>query len=272
MDSFRISRIGLSFLFFAIVAFAVPPYLWYATYSINNYDCYSNTCRGVYYWPNLYTCLLDAAGFDLAVVGHDMPSTNKRYRINCPNEQVTANSWIGDGATTNWNDFVFFAGHGWGFGPIFTEGTVVDPRTDLRFGSGRYLKWVQAAACEWFVHPNWACGVSEVNRWTNSFVGVHAVMGHRAYTYDHPWSDEMSDAFFDNWVGDGESLYWSWRTAQIDWVYHGGYNPGLQPATMGHNSNYLYETWANAGDEQASSSTKQLVWGWATIGNPEYGP
>jgi hypothetical protein len=272
MNSFRISRIVLSCLFFAIVAFAVPPYLWYGTYSINNYNCNSNTCKGVCGLPNLGTCLFDAAGFHNAVVGHDMPSTNKWYQYNRENGGVTASRWVGEYPEIINIDFLFYAGHGWGFGPFFTGGTVVDPRTDLRFGNGVYLKWVQAAACEWFCHPRYACNVGEVARWTNSFVGVHAVMAHRAATYDHPWSDEMSDAFFDRWVVNGESLYWSWRTAQIDWVYHDGYNNGLQPATIGHNSNYFYETWANAGDEQASDASKHLLLGWATIGDPDYSP
>lgn len=271
MNSFRISQSGLFCLFFAFVAFAVPPFLWYGTYSINNYSCMSyGTCQGNLGWPSLGTCLTDAEGFNNAVVGHDMPGTYKWYQYNRENGEATSNRWVGDYPEIMDNDFLFYAGHGWGFGPCLTGCTVVDPRTDLRFGNSGYLKWVQVAACEWFVHPNYACNVSEINRWSNSFTGVHAVMAHRAVTYDHPWSAEMSDAFFDRWVVNGESLYWSWRCSQIDWVYHNGYTSGLQPATMGHNNDYSYETWANAGDWRAPVESKQLALGWATVGNPEY--
>ena len=97
---------------------------------------------------------------------------------------------------------------------------------------------------------------------------VHTVQGHRAVTYDHAYSNEMSDEFWDRWVDNGESIYWSWREGQINWVYTHAGNPGLQPATAGQSSSYANETWSDATDDQAANGMNWL--GWATVGTPQY--
>jgi hypothetical protein len=271
MNSGRRLTLGAGILFFATAAFSTPPYFWYSTYSINDYGCYGGEYCLYQYWSSLTNCVADANGFYYAVAAHSAYLNNPSYQYDRRNADVTADRWSGPYAEINYNDFGFFAGHGSGFGPVFTGCTMVDPRYTFSLGSGAYLKWLQAASCEWFCHPDYACGVSEFTRWSSSFNGVHAVMAHRALTYDDQYSYEMSGEFLDRWVVNGESLFNSWKWAQIDWVYYNnGPIPGLQPAEMAHNSAYLSETWANAGDEQAPPASKQMALSWGTVGYPQY--
>ncbi len=260
--------------FFAFTAFAIPPYMWWSTYSVQTYNgnvCHE--CGGDWPYVPLKTPNLEAQGFYNAMTNYSSYMNNQSKQYMRTEADVTGARWTGANAEINYNDFIFYAGHGWAFGPVFLNCVEFDPRSDIRFGGNHYLKWVQAATCEWFVAPEYGCDVSEVDRWSNSFTGVHAVMGHRAITYDTPYPNEESDGFFSRWIVSGQTLYESWVSAQIDWVYHNGDWPvmahGLQPAVMGHHFGYNDELWANAGDAQASG-TKTCDLSWRTVGRPEY--
>jgi hypothetical protein len=248
-------------------SFAVPPNMWYATYSINNYTANGN---GGGMWGNLGTCHADADGFNAAVVAHNPPG--RAYHYNRRDAAVTAARWNGANAEININDFIFFAGHGWDIGPYFGSNTgyPISSITNIRFGGpgGGFLKWVQAAACDWFMPQAVAnTGLNEFARWNASFQGVHSVMAHRAVTYDHAFSNQMSSAFWTRWKTNGETIYSAWVNAQIDWVYTQAGNVGLEPAVM-YETGMNNETWASATNAFATVGTKNLTW--TTVGNPQY--
>jgi hypothetical protein len=166
-------------LTFALCALAVPPYFWYSTHTIEIYgpeETYPNgrcwtygTCEGDIFWGDLFCSHDLAAKFEEAVIGHGGSINGEWYVYGWQDDEVTTARWIGTEAEINYNDFLFYAAHGWGFGPSFSDGcAVLDPRTDIRFGSGHYLKWVMACSCLWFCHKNHACQVSEFDRWNSS--------------------------------------------------------------------------------------------------------
>ena len=267
----RIKVIVFFFLLLSVNLFSVPPYMWYSTYSVENYGATGHWWDG-FYFGNLGTCHEDAHGFHLAVSGHHEPGVHYNFRYDREDAACLASLWKGPSAEVNYNDFIFYAGHGWGKGPVFggNSNYRITNWDDIRFGQYGFLKWVQGAACEWFVASSYTAGFgrTEFQRWSPCFKGVHAVQGHRAVTYDHSYSNQMSDEFWDRWVDNGDTIYYAWRQAQINWVYNHGPAPGLQPATMAHNSTYLYETWANAGDAKAPDGANILSW--ATVGTPQY--
>lgn len=156
--------------------FAIPPYLWYSTHSIENYSGNGNNCNGNW-WPNLGTCHEDADGFSYAVSGHNV--FNDYYRYNRRDADCTAARWSGSSAENNDADFLFYAGHGWGNGPFLgcNAAYPITSWTDIRFGGGIYLKWVQAAACEWFVDETVdpaGSGKNEFARWSDCFNGAYS--------------------------------------------------------------------------------------------------
>lgn len=253
----------LSIIFISVMAFnsyATPSFMWYATHSVENYV--GNGCSG----SNLGTCHEDADGFSAAVNGHTI--SNKWYRYNRRDTACTAARWVGTGAETNYVDFLFYAGHGDGSGPFLgcSSTYTLDSWNDLRFGASGYLKWVQAAACLWFVDS--AFGMTKWQRWDAAFTGVHVVMGHKALTYDHSYSNQMSDNFWDLWVDSGWGVTSAWLEAQIRWVYTEAGNPGLLPAGMAPNSTYGTETWAAATDVKAPNGAGILYS--RTAGTPQY--
>ena len=103
---------------------------------------------------------------------------------------------------------------------------------------------------------------------TKSGKAHHAVAGHRADTFDHEYSDEMSESFWDNWIGEEKSYYVSWKDAQIYWIFDQAGVPGLEPACMAKNSDYANETWEEATDNAAPDGAQYLTW--YTVGNPVY--
>lgn len=248
------------------VAQAVPPYMWYATHSIENYS--GNGCD---YGLNLQRTHEEADGFNAAIQGRSLP--NAWYRYNRRNEECTAERWTGEYAEINMVDFLFFSGHGCGTGPYLG----CDPAyeltnwTDIRFGGNGYLKWVQGSACSWFiaaVADKCESGKEPFERWANCFAGVHAIMGHRAVTYEYINEVQISAEFWERWVDTGNSVYTAWREAQAHWVYEEAGYPGLQPATAAPSFTYISELWADAGDAPAPSGIGYL--GWTTFGTPEY--
>lgn len=249
-----------------IAVYAVPPYMWYATHSIEYY--YGNGCSPLL---NLDTSHDDADGFHNAIVAKGISNSWRRY--NRRDAECTATRWSGTSAENNSVDFLFYSGHGCGTGPYLgcSSAYTITNWSDIRFGGTGYLKWVQATACGWFVPEaldQCNSGRDEYERWGNCFNGVHTVQGHRAVTYEYVQSDSMSREFWDRWVSQNNTIYYAWRQAQIHWVYEVGGNPGLQPATAAHSSSYAYELWSNAGDTPAPNGMGWL--GWTTVGTPEY--
>ncbi|MBN1309625.1 MAG: hypothetical protein JXA18_17020 [Chitinispirillaceae bacterium] len=250
----------------AASVYGVPPYLWYATHSIEYY--YGNGCS---VYLNLDSPHDEADGFHNAVVAKGIGNSWRRY--NRRDTECTAARWTGTSAETNGVDFLFYAGHGCGTGPYLGCNSTYEITnwSDIRFGGNGYLKWVQAAACEWFVAEALdQCDSErdEYERWEDCFAGVHTVQGHRAVTYEYVQPDSMSREFWDRWVSQNNTIYYAWRQAQVHWVYEVGGNPGLQPATAAYNDTYAYELWSNADDDLAPSGMGWL--GWATVGTPEY--
>lgn len=259
-----LKKLILSLLLIFSVSFIItaePPYMWYSTYSVENYV--GNGCSG----GNLGTCHEDADGFVYAVQGHAI--NNPSYQFNRRDTACTADKFTGVTAETNYSDFIFYAGHGDGSGPFLGCGAAynnLDSWTHLKLGQDGYLKWVQGAACQWFT-PTYS-GMSIWQRWQPAFQGVHVVMGHRAVTYDHSYSNQMSDTFWDYWRDSGWGISDAWLEAQIYWVYTMAGMPGLSPAAMGADSTYVNETWAAAADVKAPVSSN--IMRYRVVGNPAY--
>jgi hypothetical protein len=259
-----------------VVTWAVPPFLWYGTYSVENYvgnGCPCDTVQINGQWgllcnQNLYYTHEEAAAFNSAIVS--LGISNSNYRYNRQDDAVTAARWTGTSAEINYVDFLFYSGHGSGFGPrIGCDATHTVTCYDIRFqGPGGYLKWVQGSACEWFCHPDYANGVGEFSRWNDCFQGVHTVQGHRAVTWDISNPQPLFNDFWNDWVNAGESIDEAWKSAQVEFVYANGAHPGLQPATMAATSTYAEETWASAGSDVAPTGAQWLSW--RTVGTPEY--
>jgi hypothetical protein len=225
---------------------AVPPYMWFATHSIERYDL--NGCPANY---NLGTCHEDAAGFAAAVNAYADDESSVWHRFDREDTACTAARWTGSTAETNRVDFLFYAGHGDGGGPFLgcSAPYIIEQYDDIRFGQSYYLKWVQAAACLWFTDSH--NGKSKFTRWDPAFCGVHTVMGHKAVTFDHDFPYTMSYTFWSKWTNQGINISIAWLDAQILAVYTLGGKPGLCPYSMAPNSTYLREMWADAGDEKA---------------------
>lgn len=234
-------------------------------YSIEDYDGNGDCGMG-----NLKRSHDDAEGFSIALEAMNLPNTARQYWRK--DAQCTASRWTGESAEINGVDFVFYAGHGWGCGPIFgcNPGYPINSIDYIRFGGGGYLKWVQAAACMWFVPEQEAIcisGYDEFERWEASFKGVHAVMAHRARTWEHEFSTEMSEDFWKNWCLNGNELWKAWKDAQIKWIYEeAGF--GIQPATLAPNQSYGTEKFAMASDDPAPYGAAWLAW--STVGTPIY--
>jgi hypothetical protein len=265
--------IGIYFLFFASPVFSVPPYFWYSTHAIGHYQhCVFRTCMGMAVATNT-GALDDALAFNQAITALQGYLTNPSNQYNRTDEQVNRSRWVGSGAEINYNDFVLFGGHGNGFGPVLLNPgcDTVTPSADLRFGGGIFLKWMQALACEWFCAPAYACGVDEFVRWSNTFQGIHCVMGHRANTYDAINSYYMSNDFLNRWLVLGQEICLSWIYSQFEWVYNSTNGThGVQPAVMAHNNSYMWEKYSDATDDQADPASKFMCLGWGTIGTPAY--
>lgn len=258
-----------------VVTWAVPPFLWYGTYSVENYvgnGCPCDTViingqQGVI-CPFAEYAHEEAAAFNSAIVSLGLTISN--YRYNRKDNGVTAAGWSGTGAEINYVDFLFYSGHGNGYGPhIGCSSTYVVTSYDIRFqGPGGYLKWVQGSACLWFCHADYANGAGEFSRWSGSFQGVHTVQGHRAYSYEISNPQPVFNDFWNDWVNGGESIDEAWKSSQIEFVYANGAHPGLQPATMAATNDFAAETWASASDDAAPSGANWLTW--RTVGTPEY--
>lgn len=261
------------------VSFAIPPYFWYATYGIENYlgngtpmgaDKYGNPVS-----PNLNYCHQQCDGFHTAVTGHGGAINNewRRYDLSSPDDDdaVTKYLWTGTSAQCNYVDFLFWSGHGGAWGPYLGDNPDYSPLWSydhIRFHGNGYLKWVMADACQWFCPANYASGYDPYDRWDPAFVGVHSVLGHRAVTYDRNVGVAAADGFFDNWIDNGWSIYYSWTKSQIDFMYQNGATHGLEPAIMAANYNYAIETWSAANDNAAPNGAGFLTW--STVGVPEY--
>ncbi len=98
------------------------------------------------------------------------------------------------------------------------------------------------------------------------------MQGHRAQTYDHDYSDEMSDAFFEYWIMERDPAWHAWRDAQFDWIYNGGAKSGLIPATMAPDGRYAFEMYLSADGSDAPDGDDDNYLIWAEIGDPEYPP
>jgi hypothetical protein len=264
----------LIILFLSNIANAIPPYLWYSTHSVEDYvgngcACQTIQINGIWILdcPNLDYAHDEAAAFNAAIVS--LGINNSMYSYNRLDNAATAARWMGTNAEINNADFLFYSGHGTGFGPYLGCNSTYEVTCyDIRFHGEAYLKWVQASACLWFCHPDYADGVSEYARWSGSFQGVHTVQGHRAISYEISNPQPLHNDFWIDWVNSGESIDEAWKSAQIEFVYTGGIRPGLQPATMAANSTYAGETWAAAGDGAAPTGASWLTW--RTVGRPEY--
>lgn len=270
-----ISQFFTYILVLQVVTWAVPPFLWYGTYSIEDYVGNGWPCEIVQIngqWGqichNLNYAHEEAAAFNSAIVS--LGISNSNYRYNRQDIAVTTACWAGTSAEINYIDFLFYSGHGTGFGPkIGGNSTHSVTCYDISFqGPGGYLKWVQGSACLWFCHPDYANGVGEFTRWNGSFQGVHTVQGHRAYSYDLANPQPTYSDFWNDWVNGGESIDEAWKSAQVEFVYANGARSGLQPATMAATSTYAGETWASAGDDVAPIGAQWLTW--RTVGTPDY--
>jgi hypothetical protein len=258
---------------FTLAINAKPPYFWYSTYAIDNYGCSYQDCFDPHHpASSLWGAVAEAEGFKDAVMDHTYLMNDVRNQFSRNNSEVTYTLWQYPTAEINYSDFVFYAGHGIPWGPLFTECVVRDSKKDFRFGSGRYLKWIQAAACSWFSDAYHSCGENEITRWNNAFCGIHSILAHRCISFQSYFPYYMSEDFFNRWLYYGQDIFTAWKISQMNWVYYNNSTLpiGIAPAIMAHNQSYATELWATAGDEQANSSTKNLYLFWATIGQPEF--
>ena len=261
-----------SFRFFLIVVtvpiilFGAPPYMWYATYSIEDYDANGDCGR-----ENLWAAHDDADGFSSAVQQYNFPNT--WYRYNRRDTQCTAARWSGADAEINNVDFLFYAGHGCSTGPVLgcNSGYPITCWNDISFGGNGFLKWVQGACCSWFTpqeYDNCNSNMDPIPRWWPCFKGVHSVMGHRATTWDHEYSDEMTLEFWKQWYEYSMPIFWAWRQSQVKWVYMESGLPGVEPAIAAANDDYRMEYFSNAQDTPAPDGLGSLTW--STVGTPLY--
>ena len=104
----RFYKMVLLMLFpgFQCVVFAIPPFMWFATHSINDYVGNGDCGR-----PNLDWCHYEADGFASALNALYTPYTEVNYRYNRRDSECTAQRWTGEGAETNHVDFLYYSGH-----------------------------------------------------------------------------------------------------------------------------------------------------------------
>jgi hypothetical protein len=240
--------------------------MWYATYSIENYD--GNGDCGL---PNPEKTHDAADGFSIAVESKNLPNTWHRY--NRRDAQCTAARWTGMGAEINYVDFLFYAGHGCSTGPIFgcNSGYPINAWNDIRFGGYGYLKWVQAVSCMWFSEPNMddcSSYYDVAGRWWNSFKGVHTVMGHEARTFDPHYPNEMSMEFWTRWCNQNYTISSAWISSQIKWVYEEYSCPGLIPASVSHNITYSEKLFSQEEDGLAPYGLNYIAR--EEVGSPVY--
>lgn len=211
-------------ILYAVIVFAHPIHFYYSTYGVGQYSCLVHEVQNCY--DSSWHSITDlnpgpenyVAGFQKAVLNHERIGTAYYLMHARLDGAVTPAQWTGTTAEINYSDFVLFAGHGWWNGPVFAQAgsqicATLTPSTDISFGSGDSLKWVQAASCEWFdtIHD---CNTQPITRWQNSFNGVHAVMGNAAITYDAYNDDSVSGEFFKQWVTNGNVL-WAARSPTL---------------------------------------------------------
>ncbi len=243
---------------------AVPPYMWYATHTINLYNLAG--CNDV-----LTTSHLEGDQFHNALQSKGINNSWRRYTRK--DTACTPIRWTGPSAEINGVDFLFFSGHGCGKGPILgcSPSYQLKCWESMRLGGYYYLKWVHGSCCFWFSNKlvDTCCeGKDEFQRWGECFKGVHAIQGHRYVTVEKIRYDSLSKEFWDRWIDYGNTIYNAWKYANIHWIYEVGGIHGLQPATAAANENYANELWVNAGDELAPHGMGWL--GWTTVGNPQY--
>jgi len=257
------------------LATAEPSYLWYRTYSVENYN--GNGCD-----PedslNLPDCHNFAQGFVNAVEGHDLGAADVWLRGMVKDTDCVASNWTTTCSQANDCDFINYNGHGnHVYGPYFgaDEEYQFDIFSDVKFGGldcwGGYLKWVQLMSCLSFYQA------FPVDAWDDVFDGVHSVMGYRSdfygidgsEAYNTQCGEALSNEFWDNWVDGEMSINASWICAQRDAAYYGyldeqvGIEPGIV-AALG----MLYETWASADDDPAGAGTGSFQY--VTYGDPTY--
>lgn len=228
---------------------ADPPYMWYATYSINDYDGNGSCGRG-----NLQRSHEGAAAFSAALEGMNLQNTMYKYQRK--DTECTAGRWTGENAEVNMVDFVFYAGHGCGKGPVFgcNPGYAISNTDDIRFGGNGYLKWVQAASCSWFTEAEYddcQSGLSPKVRWMPCLQGVHAIMGHKAKTWEYEYMEEAARQFWNDWCVNGLEIWEAWRNSQAEWIYENGGSIGIEPATLAPSERWGNEKFADAVDAPA---------------------
>lgn len=247
---------------------AEPPYMWYATYSVNNYSANGDCGRG-----NLQRSHEGAEAFSAAL--ESMNLNNTWYRYKRKDSECLASRWTGESAEVNQVDFVFYAGHGCGKGPVFgcNPEYQIFNKDDIRFGGNYYLKWVQAASCSWFTptqYDDCQTGLSAWVRWKPCFRGVHAIMGHMAKTWEYEYMQEAAQQFWNDWCVNGFSIWEAWYWSQAYWVYEKGGNYGLQIAIAAPTEAYAHETFADASDAPAPAPAGDPWIEMSIVGYPAY--
>lgn len=232
-----------------------PPYMWYSTYSINDYTGNGDCGRG-----NLSKAHQEAAAFSAALesIILQFTTTQVQYCHRRVDPQCMAYRWTGEDAEVNKVDFAFYAGHGCGKGPVFgcNPGYPIYCKDDIRFGGNHYLKWVMAVSCSWFAppeHDGCNTGLSVKVRWLPCLKGVHAIMGHQAVTWEHEFMEEVAIQFWYNWTVVGVDLCDAWIESQGYWVFEEGKNYGLFPTVLAPGEQWGREKFANAVDALAPS-------------------
>ncbi len=113
----KLKYIGLSIcmiILMSVIAFSTPPRFWYGTYAVEDYE--GNGC------DDSLNCIYPhehADGFHQGVQNHADSINFEYYQRDVEDDSCTADRWAGWYAETNYMDFLFYAGHGTGFGPMF---------------------------------------------------------------------------------------------------------------------------------------------------------
>jgi hypothetical protein len=255
---------------FVISAFARPPYMWYATYSVNSYQ---ETCAGII--DDCDYSHMEANGFSQTIQTYASQGliNNLWWRYQRQDPQCDASQWVvpgdGDGAEINGVDFAVYCGHGCQWGPVLSCQPSGMPKSRGMWLHGwGYLKWLLFNACaalednpvDGDVFYRWNVRQSDGQ---SAFQGIHCIMGNRGIYWSSGYN--IGGVFLQQWVEVQKSLFDAYFWASYFAFYHGWCVGTTQPAVLSSShqisgAGYYAEFYEDATDDPAPTGATSLVW------------